>query len=443
MRQYIRNQVQSCVVCQQAKPERVPYPGLLQPLQVPNGAWQTVTMDFIEGLPTSGSANSIIVFVDPFTKYAHFVPLHHPFTATKIADVFMDTVHKLHSMPVALVSDRDKIFTSTFWREIFKRTGVSLRMSTAYHPQSDGQTERVNQQIECYLRCFISAHPKQWSRWLPLCEYWYNTNWHSALGKSPFEVLYGYSPRYFGLSADDTLAPVDVQQWLDQRLVITESVRQHLLRVKQRMKRQADKKRTERSFSVGDRVFLKLQPYAQSSVLRRASHKLAFRYFGPYTILKKIGSVAYELELPSSSRVHPVFHVSQLRQCLAPSQKVTPTLPSPDAHMQVPVKILQQRVVQRGHKSLLQVLVEWSDSSPEMATWEDKDSLQQAFPFAPAWGQAGFKGGGIVSDTVSQEERETHSSEEATEGTAGGGPNPRPRRIRKLPAHLADPCWQL
>jgi hypothetical protein len=213
---------------------------LLQPLQVPNGAWQTVTMDFIEGLPTSGSANSIIVFVDPFTKYAHFVPLHHPFTATKIADVFMDTVHKLHSMPVALVSDRDKIFTSTFWREIFKRTGVSLRMSTAYHPQ----TERVNQQIECYLRCFISAHPKQWSRWLPLCEYWYNTNWHSALGKSPFEVLYGYSPRYFGLSADDTLAPVDVQQWLDQRLVITESVRQHLLRVKQHMKRQADKKRT-------------------------------------------------------------------------------------------------------------------------------------------------------------------------------------------------------
>lgn len=399
MRQYIKTRVQTCLICQQAKSERVAYPGLLQPLPVPQGAWETVTMDFIEGLPSSGHYNSIIVFVDTFTKYAHFAPLHHLFNAHTIVDVFLDTVHKLHSMPRFVVSDRDKIFTSHFWQEILTRTGAELDMSTAYHPQSDGQTERVNQQIECYLRCFISAHPRKWSRWLPLCEFWYNTNWHSSLNKSPFEVLYGYSPRYFGLSASDTLAPSDVQQWLDNRAVVTESVRQHLLRVKQRMKHHADKKRTERHFSVGDMVFLKLQPYVQSSVASRACHKLAFRFFGPYKVLQKIGTVAYRLELPASSRIHPVFHVSQLKQYLAPHTQVQSALPSDDANLHVPAKVLQNRVVRRGHDSVAQGLIQWSNSPSDLATWEDLDSLKQSFPRAPAWGQAEFKAAGIVSST--------------------------------------------
>jgi hypothetical protein len=385
-------------------------------------------------------------------KYAHFVPLHHPYNAVQVAEVFLDTVFKLHSMPLALVSDRDKIFTSRFWQEIFKRTGVKLNMSTSYHPQSDGQTERVNQQIECYLRCFISSHPKQWKRWLPLCEYWYNTNWHSSLNKSPFEVLYGYSPRYFGLSAEDTVAPVDVQQWLDQRLLITESVRQHLLRVKQRMERQSDKKRTERQFSVGDYVFLKLHPYVQTSVLHRSSHKLAFRYFGPYRILQRVGTVAYRLELPPSSRIHPVFHVSQLKPFLAPAEQVQPVLPPDDNPLQVPFRILRQRVVSRGPKSVAQVLVEWSASSPDKATWEDKDALKQVFPHAPAWGQAVFKEGEIVSSGKYQQSiaspgtTETEPvTPEAEDRSRDGldGPMARPRRVRRLPARLADSVWKL
>jgi hypothetical protein len=258
---------------------------------------------------------------------------------------------------------------------VFKRTGVDLAMSTAYHPQSDGQTERVNQQIECYLRCFISAHPKKWSQWLPLCEFWYNTNWHSALGKSPFEVLYGYSPRYFGISADDAVTPVDVQDWLDQRAVITDSIHQHLLRVKQRMKNQADKSRTERQFAVGEKVFLKLQPYAQSSVIRRASHKLAFRYYGPYEIVQKVGTVAYRLQLPEQSRIHPVFHVSQLKRYIAPKHQVTPVLPNTDFLLQVPQQVLQQRVISRGHDSIAQVKVRWSGSTSDFDTWEDMEAL--------------------------------------------------------------------
>ena len=164
-------------------------------------------MDFIEGLPSSGGFNCILVVVDLFSKYSHFLALKHPFTTASVAQLFLSQVYKLHGLPQAIISDRDKIFTSNFWRELFKLAGVELRMSTAYHPQSDGQTERVNQCLETFLRCFTHACPRTWRQWLDQAEFWYNTNWHSALGRSPFEVLYGYVPRHFGL-ADSSEVPV-------------------------------------------------------------------------------------------------------------------------------------------------------------------------------------------------------------------------------------------
>ena len=121
-----------------------------------------VSLDFIEGLPLSARFNCILVVVDLFSKYAHFVGLPHPFTAASVAKVFFSQVYSLHGMPSALVSDRDKIFTSKLWTELFALAKVELRMSTAYHPQSDGQTERVNQCLETFLRCFVHACPHQW-----------------------------------------------------------------------------------------------------------------------------------------------------------------------------------------------------------------------------------------------------------------------------------------
>lgn len=136
--------VQGCHVCQQAKPGRAKYPGLLQPLPVPKSAWKDISMDFIKGLPRSNRYNCILVVVDRFSKYAHFIPLSHPFTATQVATKFLDNVYKLHGMPSTILSDCDKIFTSRFWSELFKAAGTGLDMSTPYHPQTDGQTERVN-----------------------------------------------------------------------------------------------------------------------------------------------------------------------------------------------------------------------------------------------------------------------------------------------------------
>jgi hypothetical protein len=434
MKSQIRDYVRCCRVCQQAKPERTLPAGLLQPLPIPSEPWEMATMDFIDGLPQSRQFNCILVVVDKLSKYAHFIPLRHPYTASKVAEAFVDNIYKLHGMPKSLVSDRDPVFTSQFWKSVFQATGTQLRLSTANHPETDGQTERVNQSIECYLRCFISSHPQHWAKWLSLCEFWYNSNWHSSLGKSPFEVLYGRKPRYFGLTASDSISSTDVSVWLQDRALILASVRQHLLRMQQRMKHQADKNRVERSFSVGDEVFLKLQPYLQSSLVRRSNNKLSFKFFGPFTIIARVGAVAYKLELPPASKIHPVFHVSQLKPCLGPGQKVLPQLPSPDAMLQVPVRVLQRRIRQQGLRTIVQVLVQWSGAPEEMATWEDQESLQQKFPRAPAWGQAGFQGKGIVSDQEQPEDHREGSRDDSTD-------MPRPKRNAKKPSWLSDRDW--
>jgi len=252
MKSAIHSFVQSCVVCLQAKPDRARYPGLLQPLPVPSASWEVITMDFIKGLPQSKSANAILVVVDKFSKFAHFIPLRHPFTAAVVARVFQDTVYRLHGWPKTIISDRDRVFTSKFWQLLFCSAGANLHLSSSYHPQTDRQTERVNQCLETYLRCFVHACPSQWSRWLSLAKIWYNSSTHSALGRSPFEVLCGFPPRHFGLNVDALQDVPDLHDWMQQCELMQSVVKQHLLRANARMKRQADKHRSERQFAVGD-----------------------------------------------------------------------------------------------------------------------------------------------------------------------------------------------
>jgi transposase InsO family protein len=425
MKQFIRRAVQECHTCQRAKPERVRYPGLLQPLPVPQAAWEIVSMDSVEGFPKSGRFDSVMVVVDKFSRYAHFIAISHPYTAETIAHLFLDHIFKLHSMPLSIISDRDRIFTSSFWRELFRLTGTKLRLSSSYHPQTDSQTERVNQSLEAFLRCFAQACPRRWAQWLSLAEYWYNTNWHSALNKSPFEILYNHPPRHFGLVPADACPVTDLQVWLDERNTILELLRQQLLRVQQKMKASADKKRSFREFAVDDLVFLKLQPYIQNSVVLRSNQKLAYKYYGPYRVLARVGKVAYRLDLPEASCIHPVIHVSQLKRAIGPGEQVQSDLPIAHSDMQVPIKMLQKRVCRKGGSNISQVLVQWSGMSEELATWEDTEALRQHFPAADAWGQASSQDGGIVSDL---------------QGDAQAGPSPRRRssRARQLPARLHD-----
>lgn len=142
-------------------------------------------MDFVESLPTSDCYNAILVIVDKFSKYGHFIPLHDPYTAIQIAKLFLDHIYKLHGLPKAIVSDRDPVFTSNLWQELFRLTNTKLLMSSAYHPQTDGQTERLNQCLEGFLRCTVNSCPRKWSKWLSIAEFWYNTATIQCLGDPP------------------------------------------------------------------------------------------------------------------------------------------------------------------------------------------------------------------------------------------------------------------
>lgn len=265
--------------------------------------------------------------VDRLSKFAHFISLRHPFTALTVAQHFVNEIVRLHGFPSSIVSDRDRIFLSIFWKELFRLQGTDLKRSTSYHPQTDGQSENVNKGLETYLRCFVSDKPKQWARWLPWAEYSYNTSPHSSTGMTPFKVVYARDPpKLWRVGAGQT--PVNsVEELLQERDHILDELKINLLKAQQVMKRNADGKRRNEQFQVGDHVFLKLQPYRQRSLARRPYEKLAARFYGPYEIIQKIGAVAYKLKLPHTCKVHPVFHVSQLKRAIG-HQETAPSIPA-------------------------------------------------------------------------------------------------------------------
>lgn len=380
MKTTIREYIKACSICQQAN-EHVKPPGLLEPLPVPKKPWTVVCMDFIEELPTSNKQNVIMVIIDKFTKYAHFMALSHPFTALQVAQVYLNTVYKLHGSADAIVSNRDRIFTSSVWQQLFRLFDTQLLMSSSYHPQIDGQSERLKQCLETFLRCTVHACPSQWSKWLPLAEYWYNTTFHSALGRSPFEVLYGQSPRHLGIS-DLTVASVpELADWLKERELLTQVIQHHLYHAQQRMKAQADKGCSERVFDVGSLVYLKLQPYIQTAVAPRSNQKLSFCFYGPFRVLQRIGKVAYKLDLPQDCKIHPVVHVSQLKLHISPAHTVSYDISSLPTD---PTQILQlvavvDHYLSRGSSVSSQVLVQWSKDHPNLMTWEEITDVVRRF----------------------------------------------------------------
>lgn len=200
---------------------------------------------------------------------------------------------------------------------------------------------------------------------------------------TPFEALYGYHPRHFSLDSTNVPAVSGISDWVHQRQFMERLIKQHLLRAQQRMKSQADKHRSERVFAVGDFVYLKLQPYVQASLPPHSNQKLAFKFFGPYKILERVGNVAYRLLLPPSASIHPVFHVSQLKKAVPASQSASVSLPGETVTFQVPERILQTRL-SPGDNPVQEVLVKWSSMPVSLATWENLDRLKHQFPRAPA-----------------------------------------------------------
>lgn len=211
MRKDVQTFVSSCQVCQQIKDLYRQPAGLLQPLPVPDLVFEEITMDFITCLPSSKGKATIMMVVDRLSKYAHFVALPSTFTAQTMAVIFVAEIIRLHGPPKVIVIDRDPRFMNSFWKEIHRLQGTTLSMSTAYHPQTDGQSEALNKCVEQYLHCFVMDIPHEWSPLLPWAEYWYNIAYQTSARMTPFQALYGCEPptlvRYaLGSSSNDSLS---------------------------------------------------------------------------------------------------------------------------------------------------------------------------------------------------------------------------------------------
>jgi len=383
MQKRIRDFVRACDVYQRQKYSATSPGGLLQPLPIPNAVWEDLSLDFITGLPKSRGFEAVLVVVDRLSKYSHFMLLKHPYTAKSVAELFIKEVVRLHGIPNSIISDRDPLFVSHFWMELFKLQGTKLKMSTAYHPETDGQTEVINRCLESYLRCFASDHPKTWSLWVHWAELWYNTTYHSSIGKTPFEVVYGRQPptilRF--LSNETKVAVVALE--LSERDEALKQLKLHLMKAQEQMSRYANKKRRDLCFEVGEWVFLKLRPHRQQSFVKRINQKLAARYYGPFQITQRIGEVAYKLKLPLESKIHPVFHVSLLKKVVGEYQ-VQGDLPKElevnEADDVYPEKVLGSRVTMQAGTEVHQSLIKWKNKTLDDVTWEDDEFLRGQFP---------------------------------------------------------------
>jgi hypothetical protein len=265
-------------------------------------------MDFVVGLPKTRKGNdSIWVIVDRLTKVAHYLPVRTNYGGEKLAQLYVDNIVKLHGVPSRIVSDRGTQFTSRFWKSLHKTMGTKLDFSSAYHPQTDGQTERVNQIMEDMLRACVLTYGKDWEQSLPYAEFSYNNSYQASLGMSPFEALYGRkcrTPLMWSEVGERTLVGPDLIKEAEDKVA---EIREKLKAAQSRQKSYADKKRREVSFTKGDLVYLKVSPIRGTRRFQ-VQGKLAPRDIRPYQVLDEVGVVAYHIKLPEEmSDIHRCF----------------------------------------------------------------------------------------------------------------------------------------
>ena len=358
--------VAACPVCARNKTSRQAAAGLLQPLPIPHRPWSHIALDFVTGFPPSAGNTTVLTVIDRFSKMVHLIPMSKLPTAKETAQAMLSHVFRIHGFPSDVVSDRGPQFVSRFWREFCRLIQATVSLTSGYHPQSNGQAERMNQEMETCLRCLVSQKPTTWSKHLIWVEYAHNTLPTSATGISPFQCVHGYQPPLFPELEQEVTVP-SAHALVRRCRRVWKGVRQMLQRSAIRMKSLADRKRRPSPrYKVGQRVWLSTKDLP----LHVASRKLAPRFVGPFPISKVINPVAVCLCLPKSLKVHPTFHVSKLKPVLESRLVPSSTPPPPprviDGGIVYTVeKILSERKRGRGR----QFLVDWVGYGLEERCW--------------------------------------------------------------------------
>ena len=377
--------VSTCLTCQKVKAEHRHPGGELQKIELPEWKWEQITMDFVVGLPRTTSGNDTIwVIVDRLTKSAHFIAIKATFSVEKLAELYVNQVVKLHGVPRSIISDRDGRFTSRFWTSVHMAMGSRLKFSTAFHPQTDGQSERTIQTLEDMLRSCVLDFKGNWDQKLPLIEFSYNNSYHSSIDMAPFEALYGRKCR----------SPINWQEVGQKQLQKTDFIKktsEDIQKIKQRLdmafsrqKSYADKRRRPLEFQVGDAVFIKIAP--MKGVMRFGKKgKLSPRYTGPFEILERVGKVAYRLALPPElSSMHDVFHVSMLKKYISDPSHILHQEPvevqTDMTYEEKPVRILDREDKVLRNRTIPMVKVLWKNHAVEEATWEVESDMRRNYP---------------------------------------------------------------
>jgi len=340
-------------------------------------SWTHISADFITKLPLAQGYDSILVVVDQLTKMVHFILTTEKTSAEGLARLFRDNVWKLHGLPKNIISDRGPQFAAELMKELNEMLGIKSKLLIAFHPQTDGQTKRINQELEQYLRMFIDHRQEQWPEWLGTAEFTYNNKVHSSTRTLSFKANYGQDPR-MGFEGRKKGKYMGVEKFVEKMKEIQEEAKAALRKAQKDMRKYADKKRSDTDkYKVGDLVMLSTKDLKYQMVGRR-TEKLTERFVGTYRVKEIVSSNAVKLELPSTVKIHLVVNISRIRRYVRQVERQRKKQPAPviiegEEEWEVE-RILNKRRVRGKDK----YLVCWKGFMAESDTWEERENLKNA-----------------------------------------------------------------